>query len=84
MSTLIREVKLIKAEAKVNSNKWWTGQLFDDGTVKATWGRVGYKGDSGQWNRGEKYFDKKTKELKEKNPLWYPSETLYILKKVRK
>jgi len=62
MSTLIREVKLIKAEAKVNSNKWWTGQLFDDGTVKATWGRVGYKGDSGQWNRGEKYFDKKIQE----------------------
>lgn len=62
MPTLIKEVRLIKTEASENNNKWWNGQLFDDGKVKATWGRVGYAGDSGEWDGGEKYLDKKIKE----------------------
>lgn len=49
-------------EVGTNNNKWWTGQLFDDGTVKATWGRVGYSGDSGEWSGGQSYLDKKVKE----------------------
>jgi predicted DNA-binding WGR domain protein len=47
MPTLLKEIKLIKSEVTENNNKFWFGQLFDDGTVKATWGRVGYSGDSG-------------------------------------
>jgi len=62
MATLIKEVKLIMTEVGTNNNKWWTGQLFDDGTVKATWGRVGYSGDSGEWQGGQSYLDKKVKE----------------------
>lgn len=62
MATLLKEVKLIKSEVSENNNKWWTGQLFDDGTVKATWGRVGYSGDSGEWSGGDSYLQKKIKE----------------------
>lgn len=62
MATLIKEVKLIKTEVGENNNKWWTGQLFDDGTVKATWGRVGYSGDSGEWQGGDDYLQKKFRE----------------------
>jgi len=63
MATLLKEVKLIMTEVGTNNNnKWWTGQLFDDGTVKATWGRVGYDGDSGEWQGGQSYLDKKIKE----------------------
>lgn len=62
MATLIKEIKLIKTEVGENANKFWTGQLFDDDTVKATWGRVGYSGDSGEWNGGDAYLSKKVKE----------------------
>jgi poly [ADP-ribose] polymerase len=62
MATLIKEVKLIMTEVGTNNNKWWTGQLFDDGKVKATWGRVGYSGDSGEWDGGDSYLQKKVKE----------------------
>ena len=36
--------------------------MFDDGTVKATWGRVGYSGDSGEWQGGDSYLEKKLRE----------------------
>jgi len=62
MPTLIKEIRLIKTEVGENANKWWTGQLFDDDTVKANWGRVGYSGDSGEWSGGQSYLDKKVRE----------------------
>jgi poly [ADP-ribose] polymerase len=62
MATLIKEIRLIKTEVDCNANKFWNGQLFDDGTVKAEWGRVGYSGDSGEWQGGEDYLNKKLKE----------------------
>lgn len=62
MATLLKEIKLIKSEVESNNNKWWTGMLYDDGTVKATWGRVGYAGDEGEWPGGQSYLDKKVRE----------------------
>lgn len=62
MATLIKEVRLIKTEVEENNNKWWNGYLYDDGTVKATWGRVGYTGDTGEWSGGARYLEKKLKE----------------------
>jgi len=62
MATLIKEVKLIKTEVSDNNNKWWIGQLFDDGTVKASWGRVGNTGESGEWQGGDDYLQKKFRE----------------------
>ena len=53
-------------EVGTNNNKWWTGQLFDDGMVKANWGRVGYSGDNGEWSGGQSYLDKKVKEKMKK------------------
>jgi poly [ADP-ribose] polymerase 2/3/4 len=66
MATLLKEVRLIKTEMGENANKWWNAQLFDDGTVKAQWGRVGYEGDSGEWSGGETYLNKKVKEKTKK------------------
>lgn len=66
MPTLIKEVRLIKTEVGENANKFWNAQLFDDGKVKASWGRVGYAGESGEWDGGEKYLDKKIKEKTKK------------------
>lgn len=62
MATLIREVRLIKTEVEANNNKFWHGFLYDDGTVKAEWGRVGYSGDSGEWDGGADYLEKKLRE----------------------
>lgn len=62
MAILLREVRLIKTEIKENNNKFWHGKLFDDGRVLAEWGRVGYSGDSGEWDGGETYLQKKIKE----------------------
>lgn len=62
MATLIREVRLIKTEVEANNNKFWHGFLYDDGTVKAEWGRVGYAGDSGEWDGGDTYLEKKLRE----------------------
>jgi poly [ADP-ribose] polymerase len=58
MSNLIEEVRLIKTEVDENANKWWRSQLYDDGTVKAQWARVGYPQKEDEWNRGESYFRK--------------------------
>jgi poly [ADP-ribose] polymerase len=66
MANILREVRLIKTEVKTNNNKFWNGVLYDDGTVKAEWGRVGYSGDNGEWDGGEKYLDKKLKEKMKK------------------
>jgi predicted DNA-binding WGR domain protein len=66
MATLIKEVRLIKTEVGENANKFWNGFLYDDGTVKAEWGRVGYSGDSGEWQGGETYLTKKLKEKTKK------------------
>lgn len=62
MANLIREVRLIKTEVAANNNKFWHGKLYDDGTVEAEWGRVGYSGDSGTWSGGDRYLEKKIKE----------------------
>ena len=65
MATIIKEVRLIKVEQtdETNSYKYWNAQLYDDGKVKAQWGRVGAANpDDGEWDGGEKYIDKKYKE----------------------
>jgi poly [ADP-ribose] polymerase 2/3/4 len=62
MPTIIKEIKLIKTEVGENANKFWYGFLYDDGSVRAEWGRVGYSGDSGKWQGGDTYLDKKVRE----------------------
>ena len=46
MLTLIQENRYILANVESNNNKWWTAQLYEDGTVVTEWGRVGETGRS--------------------------------------
>lgn len=49
---------LIKADAENNNNKFYELKLFDDGTIKARFGRVGGKGQHKTYNGGRNKFDK--------------------------
>jgi poly [ADP-ribose] polymerase len=62
MATLVEEARYIFADIQHNNNKFWHASLFDDGTVEATWGRVGEAGTKGTWNKGRSYFDAKCRE----------------------
>lgn len=70
MATLLKEVRLIMADngtdidtgKQSNHYKYWNAKLYDDGMVKADWGRVGGSGDSGEWSGGQSYLDKKVRE----------------------
>ena len=66
MATLVKEVRLIFAEngmdkdtgKLMNSYKYWTAKLYDDGNWTAEWGRVGCENpDSGTWNESKKTLD---------------------------
>lgn len=41
MSNLVKEVRYVYANIEGNNNKFWYAELYDDGTFKTTWGRVG-------------------------------------------
>ena len=70
MATLIKDVRLIKAEngvdpktgKQINSYKYWNGKLYDDESWIATWGRVGCANpESGTW-QGANKFEAKVRE----------------------
>ena len=70
MATLVKEVRLIKAEngidpksgKQINSYKYWNGKLYDDESWTAEWGRVGCENpESGAWD-GARKFESKVKE----------------------
>lgn len=71
MTTLIREVKYIKADVRQNNNKFWYGKVYDDATVHLNWGRVGAKGQTkvkefyGQYE-AEDFLSKKETEKSRK------------------
>lgn len=44
------EIYLIFADAKANSNKYWSAKANNDGTLETSWGRVGYDGQSKIYN----------------------------------
>lgn len=63
MPTIIKEIRLIMADAKENSNKYWTGRLFDNSDVETIWGRIGVTKDSKQFpSAGESFLLKKERE----------------------
>lgn len=66
MANLVKEVRLIFADNGIdkntgkllNSYKYWTAKLYDDGNWTAEWGRVGCENpDSGTWNESKKTLD---------------------------
>lgn len=67
MSAVKKEVKLIFAEADSNKNKVWIGTLYENGTVKTEWGRIGNSLQSKEFpGVGESYLRKKQAEKEKK------------------
>jgi len=67
MSTIKKTVKLIFCEADANSNKVWTGILYDNNDVETRWGRVGNNLQTKMFpGKGEAYLRKKEQEKKKK------------------
>jgi poly [ADP-ribose] polymerase 2/3/4 len=67
MANVIEEIRLILVEVGVNSNKFWTGRLYDNGDCETLWGRVGYSGDSKYFTgAGKSFLEKKRKEKERK------------------
>lgn len=67
MPTIIEEVRLIYTEFGANSNKYWTGRLFDNNDVETEWGRVGVTKDSKMFpGKGKRFLDKKSAEKAKK------------------
>lgn len=65
MSTPVvkREVRLIFSDVRNNNNKFWTGILYEDGTVFTEWGRVGMATQSKTYpNGGERVLESKERE----------------------
>lgn len=52
MTQTHEEIYLVFADAKANSNKFWSGIARNDGTLETTWGRVGYSGQTKTYNCG--------------------------------
>src|SRR5688572_1697371 len=67
MSNVTKEIRLIMVEAGENHNKWWTGELHDDGSVVTRWGRVGGGEQSKRFpGSGESFLLKKKAEKEKK------------------
>lgn len=63
MPTVTKEIRLILSEVDGNANKFWTGQLFDNGDVQTIWGRVGYSPQSKIFRgAGDHFLSKKHSE----------------------
>lgn len=52
MTQISSEIYLIFADARANSNKFWSANARTDGTLETTWGRVGYTGQTKVYNCG--------------------------------
>ena len=56
MTQTHEKIYLVFADAKANSNKFWSGIARNNGTLETTWGRIGYSGqiktyDCGSYSR---------------------------------
>lgn len=68
MATEIERVKMVYTDAKDNSNKWWSGVLYDDNSVTTEWGRVGAANPQSKNfpSGGKTFLYKKAKEKEKK------------------
>lgn len=64
MATLVRTEKRIMTDCvEENHNKFWTGELYDNGDVITRWGRVGDTGQSKSFpSAGNSFLEKKLRE----------------------
>lgn len=68
MANEVERIKMVYTDAKDNSNKVWSGVLYNDGSVTTEWGRIGigklqFKDFPGA---GKSFLDKKAKEKEKK------------------
>ena len=67
MATVVEEIRLILTEVGENKNKFWHGLLFDDGSVRTEWGRVGYNKQSKDFpGAGRTFLERKRREKEKK------------------
>lgn len=66
MAQVIEEARLIMADITNNNNKFWEGKVLDDDTVQCRWGRVGDEGQTGEWQGGVAFLNKKVREKEAK------------------
>ncbi len=50
MNQISSEIYLVFADARANSNKYWSAKANIDGTLETSWGRVGYSGQTKVYN----------------------------------
>jgi poly [ADP-ribose] polymerase len=66
MSKSIKTIyKLINVDHKENANKFWNGILYEDGTGRTEWGRVGYSSQSKDFPNHQVIEKKRTEKLKD-------------------
>jgi poly [ADP-ribose] polymerase 2/3/4 len=73
MGLIKRSITLICADFKGdnNHNKFWTGELHEDGTVVTKWGRVGYNSQSKSFpSAGESFLAAKEREKLKKGYIY--------------
>jgi poly [ADP-ribose] polymerase len=64
---IVERKKLLNVEVGSNMNRFWEGELHDDGTVVTRWGRVGNDPQSKTFPQvGEAFFRKKIREKENK------------------
>lgn len=61
MSQIVESIRLIYVEVGENSNKFYDGDLFDDGRIELRWGRVGATGQSQTISGSSSTLEKKKK-----------------------
>lgn len=52
MAQIPSEIYLVFADARTNNNKFWSAKASNNGTLETTWGRVGYSGQTKNYDCG--------------------------------
>jgi poly [ADP-ribose] polymerase 2/3/4 len=59
---VIETKQLISVDVGENKNRWWKGELYDNGDVVTSWGRVGSHSEKTFPGAGKHFLDKKFRE----------------------
>ena len=65
MSIIVKSINLVKSDPEKNNNKFFIGELYDNGDVNTRWGRIGDTGQSKMYKGvGENFLIKKINSKK--------------------
>jgi poly [ADP-ribose] polymerase len=80
MASIVEKIHLIKNDPEKNNNKFWIGELYENGDVNTRWGRVGDEGQSKMYSSaGKSFLDKKVNEKKKARNGEIPYRSVDIL-----